>query len=354
MMKDGRSGMNRPTFVLEKHKLEANLAHFAYLDKETGIVWLYTLKAFQESKGLEMIANVFDGFSIGNSNEYGTVKNYHKHLHSYAPAFYEDEVEILAKESNTMSFNSINQWHRHAPLCSKHTSLGLRINPHLKLTQPSYCDTNISRLGVHYQDFLEQYHDLENLEGLHFHALCHQEFPALKKLFEHIETYYQEILPKLKWLNLGGGQNFTNENYDTERFIACIQNFKRIYPHLTIYFEPGSAVVHNAGYFKCTILDIIETDTPIVILNTSIETHLLDVAITKQKPKVRNSSDVKTKYRYELTGMSCIAGDTIGMYHFNKKLNIGDKIIFEDMLGYTLVKQTSFNGLKEVRFKIIR
>jgi len=353
MMKAGRSGMNRPTFVLQKHKLEANLAHFAYLAKETGILWLYTLKAFQESKGLEIIASVFDGFSIGNSNEYGTVKKYHQHLHSYAPAFYDDEVKILAKRSTTMSFNSISQWHRHAPLCSKHTSLGLRINPHLKLTQPSYCDTNISRLGVHYQDFLEQYHTFENLEGLHFHALCHQDFPALKKLFEHIETYYQSLLPKLKWLNLGGGQNFTNENYDTEGFIALIQSFKRNYPHLTLYFEPGSAVVHNTGYFECTILDIIEADTPIVILNTSIEAHLLDVAITKQKPKVRNSSAIETAYSYELTGMSCIAGDSIGMYYFNKKLNIGDKIIFEDMLGYTLVKQTSFNGLKEVRFKMI-
>lgn len=350
-MRVGRSGMNRPTFVLEKHKLEANLAHFAYLAKETGVVWLYTIKAFHEEEGLEMISHTFNGFSIGNSKEYSKVKKYHKHLHSYAPAFYEDEIVTLVKKSDTMSFNSLSQWHRYAPVCSKYSSLGLRINPHLKLTQPSYCDTNISRLGVHYQDFLEQYHDLGNLEGLHFHALCHQEFPALKKLFEHIERNYQALLPKLKWLNLGGGQNFSNEEYDREGFITLIQNFKRNYPHLTLYFEPGSALVHNAGYFECTILDIIEAYTPIVILNTSIETHLLDVAITKQKPKVRDSSPIKTVHRYELAGMSCIAGDTIGRYDFNRKLNIGDKIIFEDMLGYTLVKQTSFNGLKEVRFK---
>jgi carboxynorspermidine decarboxylase len=351
-MRVGRSGMSNPTFILEKKRLEANLAHFEYLTKETGIKWLYTLKAFDKSEGLELIAESFDGFSIGNSNEYSKVKHHYKNLHSYAPAFYEDEVETLAQESTTMSFNSLSQWQRYANKCAKHCSLGLRINPHLILKQPSYCDSNISRLGIDYNDFLEQHHTFKGLEGLHFHALCHQTLPALEKLFSHIETHYKSILPKLKWLNLGGGQNFTDKTYDTEGFIVLIQNFSNKYPHLTLYFEPGSAVVHNCGYFECTVMDIIESDTPILILNTSIEAHLLDVAITKQKPKVRDTSLIKTEYNYELTGMSCIAGDVIGKYYFKSKLKVGDKIIFEDMLGYTIVKQTSFNGLKEVRFKI--
>jgi carboxynorspermidine decarboxylase len=351
-MRDGRSGMNRPTFILEKKKLKANLTHFTYLTKETGIKWLYTLKAFDKPEGLALIAESIDGFSIGNSNEYSKVKHHYKNLHSYAPAFYEDEVETLAQESTTMSFNSLSQWQRYANKCAKHCSLGLRINPHLILKQPSYCDSNISRLGIHYKDFLAQHHTFKGLEGLHFHALCHQTLPALEKLFNHIETHYQEILPKLKWLNLGGGQNFTDTSYNNEGFISLIEKFRNKYPHLTLYFEPGSAVVHNCGYFECTVMDIIESDTPIVILNTSIEAHLLDVAITKQKPKVRDTSLIKTEYHYELTGMSCIAGDVIGKYYFKSKLKVGDKIIFEDMLGYTMVKQTSFNGLKEVRFKI--
>ncbi len=352
MMRAGKNGMNRPTFVLEKKKLEDNLAHFKYMAKETGIVWLYTLKAFDAPKGLKVISEYFEGFSIGNRNEYIKVKEYTKQLHSYAPAFYEEDVEILAKQSNTMSFNSINQWKRYAKQCSPYCSLGLRINPQLKLKQPTYCDSNISRLGIHYEYFLEQYPTFKNLDGLHFHALCHQNLSSLEKLFNHIETYYQDILPKLKWLNLGGGQNFTDIAYDTVRFISLIQRFKAKYPHLTLYFEPGSAVVYNCGYFKCTVMDIIESDTPIIILNTSIESHLLDVAITKQKPKVRDSSAIETAYKYELTGMSCIAGDTIGKYYFQKKLNIGDTIIFEDMLGYTLVKQTDFNGIKNANFYI--
>ena len=345
--------MSSPIFVLEREKLEANLAHFEYLAKETGIVWLYTLKAFDAPEGLEMIAKHFSGFSIGNRNEYSKVKAYSKQLHSYAPAFYEEEVETLAKQSNTMSFNSINQWKRYAEQCSHYSSLGLRINPQLSLNQPAYCDSNISRLGIPYENFLEHYTTFKKLEGLHFHALCHQSLSALEKLLSHIETHYHALLPKLKWLNLGGGQNFTDKAYDTAGFISLIQDFSRKYPHLTLYFEPGSAVLHGCGYFECAVMDIVDAKTPVVILNTSIETHLLDVAITKQQPKVRGASDNITPYHYTLTGMSCIAGDVIGGYYFEKKLTIGDKIIFENMLGYTMVKQTSFNGLKVVGVKVV-
>lgn len=353
MMRAGRSGMNRPTFVLEKKRLEENLAHFDYLSKETGIIWLYTLKAFHEREGLDVIAKHFKGFSIGNHNEYDKVKNYASLFHSYAPAYDEDEVERLAKQSNTMSFNSLSQWKRYAKSCSKFCSLGLRINPKLALTQPAYCDSNISRLGVDYELFLEQKETWEHLEGLHFHALCHQSLPALEKLFKHIETHYKTLLPTLKWLNLGGGQNFTDKHYDNEGFIKLIQSFKSRYPHLTLYFEPASSVVFECGYFACEVLDIIEAKIPIVILNTSTEAHLLDVAITKQKPKVKDTSSKITPYKYELTGMSCIAGDVIGEYHFKKKLHIGDTVIFEDMLGYTLVKQNTFNGLRKAAFKML-
>jgi len=298
MIAVGKSGMSNPIFVLEKKKLKLNLAHFEYLRKETGICWLYTLKAFHEPKGLAIIAETFDGFSVGNHNEYDKVKEYPKHRHAYAPAYYAEEVEALAKESTTMSFNSLHQWNLYAKSCSELSSLGLRINPRLSLKQPSYCDSNTERFGVNYETFLNHNELLEELEGLHFHALCQQGLPALKKLFTHIEKHYQALLPRLKWLNLGGGQNFSHEDYDTKGFIALIKAFKTKYPKLTLYFEPGSAVLYNCGYFECTVLDMIEGKTPIVILNTSIETHLLDVAITKQKPIIKGASNLKTAYTY--------------------------------------------------------
>ncbi|MEA1952849.1 MAG: hypothetical protein U9O24_00465 [Campylobacterota bacterium] len=341
---------NSPTFVMEKNKLNDNLLYFERLAQKTGIIWLYTVKAFHEQKGLSCIAKRLKGFSIGSLNEFENVKEQpYKNLHSYAPAYYEDEVETLAQISTTLSFNSLTQWQRYADKC-KQTSLGLRINPMLSLKQPEYCDTNKSRLGVDYRVFLEMYPTLTKLEGLHFHALCHQDVSAFLKLIEHLRTHYHNILPKLKWLNLGGGQNFTHADYDTVLFTTCINSFKSDYPNLTIYLEPGSSVVHKTGYFECTVLDIIDD---IVILNTSIETHLLDIAITKQIPNVRNTSREKTPYKYTLTGTSCLAGDEIATYYFNKTLKIGDKVFFENMIGYTLVKQTEFNGIKKAKFLLI-
>jgi len=342
-----------PCFVLEKNKLEKNLALFATL-KQDNLQWIYTIKCFHEEEGLECIAQSFNGFSIGNLNELSKLPHTDKkHIHSYAPAFYPHEVLSLAKASHTMSFNSLSQWKAYQKISSDHSSLGLRINPKLSLKQPTYCDSSHenSRFGVDYKIFLKQYRQnpkhFKKLEGLHFHVFCHQGFKALKRLLKHLNTHYKNILPSLKWLNLGGGQNFTDSDYDTKGFIKSIQKFQKTYPTLTLYFEPATTVVENTGYLKTTILDIIDNK---VILDTSIETHLLDVAISKRKLKVRHTSKSLTMHRYELTGMSCIAGDIIGTYSFHKPLRIGDSIIFENMIGYTLVKQTEFNGIRKAGF----
>jgi len=347
--------MSSPTFVLERSKLHRNLRQLRILSEQTGIKWLYTLKAFDAPPALEMIAHALDGFSIGNMTEAGKVSRYtYKKLHCYAPAFDENELETLAQLSHTLSFNSLSQWQRFAPQCHKHTSLGLRINPKLSLVQPAYCDCNDSRLGVDYQTFLAEAANLTELEGLHFHPFCYQNADALDILLAHIQTHYATLLPSLQWLNLGGGQEFTSNHYDTQHFIALIHTFQERYPNLTLYFEPGSAVLHECGYYICEIMDIIpHPHTPIIILNTSIESHLLDVAITKHPPKVRDTTTTSTPYRYTLSGMSCIAGDTIGTYYFTRPLHIGDKIIFENMLGYTMVKQTTFNGLKPAELQVV-
>lgn len=361
MMRVGRSGMptsiNSPCFVMEKKKLNANLDVFTKLQEQTNIVWLYTLKCFHEQEGLTHIANALSGFSIGNLNELSKAKaSSHTYLHSYAPAYDKTEVLTLAKASSTMSFNSLTQWKYYNDECSTHTSLGLRINPKLSLKQPAYCDASSinSRFGIDYGKFKDAYQAdkelFKNLEGLHFHAFCHQGVHALTSLLNHISDTYRDVLPTLIWINLGGGQNFTDPSYDLETFIEVINDFQLMYPNLTLYFEPGSTVVNNTGYFKCTILDIIEATPSIIILDTSIESHLLDVAITKQTLTVRGTSETKTPYMYELTGMSCIAGDILGTYCFDAPLNIGDTIIFENMMGYTLVKQTTFNGIEKANF----
>jgi carboxynorspermidine decarboxylase len=225
--------------------------------------------------------------------------------------------------------------------------LGLRINPKLHLPIPSYCNPNLpySRLGVDYQKFIEIFTPtaFRELEGLHFHSLFQSGVEGLSILLDHINTNYQNILPQLKWINLGGGHNFTDNSYDTKRFITLTREFKQSYPHIQLYFEPGESVVSDTGEFITTILDIIENR---VILDTSIETHLLDIAIVNRRLKAKATQHTSTPHYYELTGNSCLQGDIIGEYFFEKELHIGDEVIFEDMMGYSMVKMSRFNGME--------
>ena len=351
------SNFPSPCFIMQSHKLAKNLALFASI-KHKNIKWLYTIKCFHEQEALIQIAQTFDGFSIGNLTELSKIPiNNVQHIHTYSPAFYPHEVLSLAKASDSISFNSLTQWQSYAKETSAYTSIGLRINPKLKIKQPSYCDSSHenSRFGVDYRKFIKCYEensqDFNTLDGLHFHVFCHQGLEEFQALLTHIQTHYKNILPKLKWLNLGGGQSFTENHYDIQGFIHAIKTFSHLYPHLTLYFEPASAVVNDTGYFSCTILDIIEDKIPKVILDTSIETHLLDVSISKRKLQIIEST--KKGLQYEITGMSCIAGDTFGTYHFPKKLQIGDRLRFSNMIGYTLVKQTEFNGIGKAGFIIM-
>lgn len=363
MMKDGRNGMlnkpKSPCFIMQMQKLEKNLQLFITLQEQTSVTFLYTLKCFNEPDGLIYILDKLSGFSLGNLNEYTRTQPFkQKHIHAYAPAFFEQDIRNLAQVSDTMSFNSVNQWKRYTNICAKHCSLGLRLNPKLALKQPAYCDASAanSRFGVDYAKFLLMYERddtlFKNLEGLHFHTFCHQNVLALETLLQHIQTTYAHILPKLKWLNLGGGLNFTCPTFSVSKFTTLMNTFQNGYPNLKLYFEPGSSVVVNTGYFLTTVLDVLEGNPAKVILDTSIECHTLDVAITKQTLNVNGASQSVTPFHYELTGMSCIAGDIFGSYYFDRPLHVGDNVIFEDMMGYTLVKQTEFNGIQKARFYI--
>jgi len=341
--------IDRPTFVLEKDKLKKNIKILRDLASKSGAKFLYTLKGFDKKKGLKYIS--LDGFSISNLSEFKKISK-DTHIHSYSLAF--QDIKAISKISTTLSFNSLTQYKSLADKSSKYTSIGLRINPQIRLKQYKSCDTSRkkNRFGVDYKEFIKRYNrnEFANLEGLHFHIFCYQDTNSLNLLINHIDKNYKHILKNLKWINLGGGQNFTHKDYDIDKFIQIIQQFKTKHPHIEIIFEPSSAVLKDIGYFKTTIVDIIDD---IAILNTSIETHLLDIAITKYKPKISNTTKKKTPHQYTLSGMSCIANDTIGTYYFKEKLHIGDTIIIKDMLAYTLVKQTTFNSIVSARFEII-
>jgi len=347
-----RTDIPSPSFVIRSDRLEENLNRLSYLESKTGVQILHTLKSFSSKEGLDLIGRRLSGFSLGNMQEYQKIDTVeYSHIHSYAPYFYPQEIDDIARLSDTISFNSLNQYREHQKSISKLSSIGIRINPKLTIKQPRYCNPNYSmRLGVEYRRFLEVIESepklFDSLGGLHFHALCSQGLGALKYLLSHIEKNYTHILPRLKWLNLGGGHQLAHTTYDSGGFISTINSFRDRYPHLDIYFEPGESITKDIGYLSATILDIIPSSTPVVILDISIEVHLLDIAITKQKPTIRDTTSPKSGHHYLLTGISCIAGDIIGDYYFKQPLKIGDRIRFEDMIGYTIVKQTQFNGIK--------
>ena len=359
MMLVGRFGMSRgmqsPYFILHQEKLLKNLAKLQELEKKAGVQMLHTLKSFNEPSITPIITQNLSGMSIASAKELQMAQEAKaKHLHLYAPAFTQKQLEMMIKQVDSISFNSLNQWKAFKEFTS---SKGLRINPKLTLNIPNHCNPNLksSRLGIDGVEFLESFlknrEAYDNLEGLHFHALFQSSLEDLMGLLEHIKKHFKDILPQLKWLNLGGGHNFTCLDYEIDTFVKYVVNFQILYPSLKIYFEPGESVTMGCGEFVATVLDIVNIEEKkIVILDTSIETHLLDVAIVKLKLKVRDTQDEPTPYGYELTGNSCLQGDIMGEYYFTKKLHIGDKVVFENMMAYSMVKMTQFNGMPKAKF----
>ena len=362
-MRVGIFGMSKerqtPYFVLHKEKLQKNLSSLQNLEALENVHILHTLKSFNQDSVLPIISSKLSGMSITTKNELRMAQEASaKYIHLYAPAFKENELLSMLSNVQSVSFNSLGQWERFKNLNGS-ASKGLRINPKLSLSIPSHCNPNLerSRLGIDSLEFLEAYQNdkesFKDLEGLHFHALFQSSVEDLILLLDYILKHYKEILPKLLWLNLGGGHRFTELDYDVNTFVNQVVNFQELFPNITFYFEPGEAVTKGCGEFVCTVLDIVNVSgQKVVILDTSVETHLLDVAIVQMSLKVRDTQKESTPYCYELTGNSCLQGDIIGKYFFNRELHIGNSVIFEDMIPYTMVKMTEFNGMEKAKFYI--
>lgn len=353
-------GMNNtlktPYFVMHQTRLSENLQKLQSLEKKSGVKILHTLKSFNESSVLPSITKTLSGLSISSPKELQMATEANaRHIHLYAPAFSESTLETMIDNVQTISFNSLSQWQRFKDVNTS-VSRGLRLNPELSLDIPKHCNPNLSnsRLGVKVKEFVKLYHENQesftNLKGVHIHALFQSSSYELEILLNHLQNSCQSILPQLKWLNLGGGHNFTSNDYNVEHFVKVIKDFQSTYPNIQLYFEPGESVIKGCGEFVTTILDIIEEENhSIVILDTSIETHLLDVAIVNLKLKVQYTQNEPTPYHYTLTGNSCLQGDIIGEYFFTHKLEIGEKVVFEDMMAYSMVKMTEFNGMERAR-----
>ncbi|PLY08107.1 MAG: carboxynorspermidine decarboxylase [Arcobacter sp.] len=337
-----------PCFVCEEELLKRNLELLKRVQDEAEVKILLALKGFALWSTFDLCKEYLQGCCASGLHEAILAKEeFGKEVHTYSPAFKEEEIDEIIYISNHLVFNSFNQLNQFVNKAKGKTSIGLRVNPEYSSVEVDlYNPCGLySRLGITRANFQED--KLSEVEGLHFHALCEQNVDALKGALSNFEEKFGEFLHQMKWVNFGGGHHITRADYDVEGLIQLLKDFKNRYPHLKVYLEPGEAVGWQTGYLMATVLDIVENGMPIAILDTSAEAHMPDTLAMPYRADIRNSDlpNVK-KHTYRLGGNTCLAGDIMGDYSFDEPLKIGDKIIFEDMIHYTMVKTTTFNGIK--------
>ncbi len=270
-------------------------------------------------------------------------------VHTYSPAFKEEDIEEIARISDDIVFNSPVQfwkYHERVKKINPDIKFSLRLNPEVSSSPVDlYNPCGIySRLGTTKANFDEEI--IPYLDGLNFHALCEQDVDALEKVLQGVEEKFGEYLYQVKYVNFGGGHHITKKGYDVDKLIDIIQYVRKKYD-VEVYLEPGEAVGWETGYLEASVLDIVDNGMKIVILDTSAEAHMPDTLAMPYRAEVRGAGEAGEKpYTYRLAGNTCLAGDVMGDYSFEKPLEVGDRIIFEDQIHYTFVKNTTFNGIK--------
>ncbi len=345
-----RKKLPSPCWLLEEKLLKKNLEQLQEIKSKTGAKILLALKGYALWKSFPLIKPYLDGCCASGLHEAKLAhETFSKEVHTYSPAFKEEELEEIAQISHHLVFNSPAQFRRfsmQAKDINPDLSLGLRVNPEYSASPKEIynpCGLN-SRLGTTQANFDESI--LDQCDGLHFHALCEQDSDALENVLKNFEEKFAAYIPQMKWINFGGGHHITRKGYDIEKLITLINNFKEKYG-VEVYLEPGEAVGWETGTLITTVLDIIHNGMDIAILDTSAEAHMPDTIIMPYRAEVRGAGEGgKKAHTYRLAGNTCLAGDIMGDYSFDEALNIGDKIIFEDQMHYTMVKATTFNGIK--------
>jgi len=349
-MKNLLSALPSPCWLLEEEKLQKNLELLSDIKQQSGAKILLALKGYALWKSFPLIRPYLDGCCASGLHEAKLAdETFAKEVHTYSPAFKNEEIEEIAKISHHLVFNSPSQFHQYAAKAktiNPDLSLGLRVNPeYSESPKEIYNPCGLySRLGT----TLENMDDtiLDQCDGLHFHALCEQDSAALEKVLQNFEDKFGAFIPHMKWINFGGGHHITREGYDTQKLITLIKNFKEKH-EVEVYLEPGEAIGWQTGPLITTVLDIVHNGIDIAILDASAEAHMPDTIIMPYRADVRDSGESGEKaYTYRLAGNTCLAGDIMGDYSFDRPLKIGEKIMFEDQMHYTMVKATTFNGVK--------
>ena len=341
-----------PCYVIDEKKLKENLQILKEIQEEAGCKILLAQKAFSCFYEYPLIGRYLAGTTASGLYEARLGKEeMGKENHVFAPAYKDADIKELGEICDHIIFNSFAQLRRHKDVVSG-KSLGLRINPECS-TQGDHaiydpCAPG-SRLGVTKEVFereIEAEPELfDVLDGLHFHTLCEQNADDLAKTLEAVEEKFGPWLSKIKWLNMGGGHHITRDDYDRKLLIKCIKHIRDTYG-VEVYLEPGEAIALNAGYLVTEVMDIVENGLSVLILDASAACHMPDVLEMPYRPPLKDSGNAGEKaFTYRLSSCTCLAGDVIGDYSFDKQIHVGDKLYFQDMAIYSMVKNNTFNGI---------
>lgn len=337
-----------PCYVVDEKRLIYNLEILQGIMKRTGCHILLAQKAFSMFSVYPLVKSYLSGTTA--SGLYEAKLGFEEmglENHIFSPAYREDEFEEICKLCGHIVFNSFSQLKKYKDIAIKNgVSIGIRVNPECS-TQEGHeiydpCAPG-SRLGVTLKNF--QPEQLDGVEGIHFHTLCEQDADALLTTLDAVEDKFGAYLKNMKWINFGGGHHITKKGYDIASLEKAIKRIQKTYD-VTVYIEPGEAIAYHAGYLVTSVLEIIENDLAIGILDTSAACHMPDVLEMPYRPPLKDAGRAEEKdYTYRLAGPTCLAGDVIGDYSFQSPLAVGERLIFEDMAIYSMVKNNTFNGM---------
>lgn len=341
-----------PCFVVDEVAIEDNLKILKRVQDESGAKILMALKAFSMFNLAPLISSYLKGTCASGLHEARLGREeFGGEVHTFSAAYTEADLKEILKITDHLVFNSFGQWQRFQPLLQEakkakpHLQFGLRVNPmHSEGAAPIYdpCAPG-SRLGIPQQAFEGQ--SLEGISGLHFHTLCEQEYAPLDRTLSAVEEQFGDWLHTLEWVNFGGGHHITREDYDVDALIARIKAFQKKY-NVQVYMEPGEATAIHTGVLIAEVLDLTHNQMDLAILDTSATCHMPDTLEMPYRAEIFNAGEKDEKaYRYRLGGQTCLAGDVMGDYSFDKPLEIGQRLVFDDMAHYTMVKTSTFNGI---------
>lgn len=341
-----------PCYVMEEDLLRKNLTLIKSVKEATGVNIILAFKAFALWKSFPIIREYIQESTASSIYEAQlAVEEMKSKAHTFSPAYTDQNFPLFLKYSSHITFNSLSQFERFYPQVvadGNKVSCGIRVNPEFSNVETDLYNptTPGSRLGVIDSLFGDKLP--EGIEGIHFHTLCESSSYDLEKTLEIVEAKFGKFLSQVKWLNMGGGHLMTRDDYDIDHLIRVLKALKQKYPHLDIIMEPGSAFIWQTGVLVSTIVDIVENHgIKTAMLDVSFACHMPDCLEMPYKPYIRGAyhDPVEGKPTYRMGGNSCLSGDFIGEWSFDEPLAIGDRIVFEDMIHYTTVKTTMFNGV---------